>query len=689
MKQKKWLVLGALATGLPVSNSLAHESLLETVYVQGRQVNLLGDATSASEGVIGQDEIALRPMLRTGDLLEFVPGMVVTQHSGTGKANQYFLRGFNLDHGTDFNTTVDDMPVNMRSHGHGQGYTDLNFVIPETIGNLAYKKGTHHADVGDFSGAGSAAIRTLPNMADGKISASFGMEDYWRLMAADSFRHGKTQTLLAAELTGYNGPWRDIEEDARKTNVLIKNSQAMAGGLFSIGFMGYDNQWNSADQIPERAVTSGLIDELGSLDLTLGGESSRYSLNAVWSNHNWRASVYALQYAMNLWSNFTYYLESPLGGDQFEQVDDRRIYGGQLRHTRESTFGGIALVHNAGLELRIDDIREVGLYQSQARSRLGVVRSDDVTEQSLGAFWQTAAQWNARLRSTLGVRFDYYDFDVQDRVGVNANGIDLSPNTGRASDGITSIKGSIIYTLSPEWELNLSAGQGFHSNDARGTTIQVDPATGDAVEAVDPLVRSVGYEMGVRGFIADNLNLSATLWALESDSELVFVGDAGNTEASGASKRYGVELASYYYFDEAWSLDVEYANTKARFSDAEEGMDRIPGAIEQVLQAGVNYHQGSGWYGSLRVRYFSERDLVEDGSYRAEPSQIWNMKLGYKQAPWQWGAEVLNLTDSRDHDIDYLYSSRLPGEPADGVEDLHYHVMAPRTVRLTVSYLID
>ena len=660
---------------------------IETLYVEGRRINLLGEAVSASEGVVGQREIELRPLLRTGEVLELIPGMVVTQHSGTGKANQYFLRGFNLDHGTDFATHIDGMPVNMRTHGHGQGYTDINFLIPETVSQIAYKKGAYYADVGDFSSAGSAEITTSRVIEHGLVAGTVGEDAYYRLLFMDSLAMAGGELLIAIEGNRYDGPWTDIEEDLDKINAFAKHTIPVDDGYFSLALMAYDNSWNSADQIPSRAVAQGIIDELGSIDDTVGGESSRYSLNVNWQQGAWEGSAYIIDYELNLWSNFTYFLDDPTNGDQFEQADDRNIYGARLSYLHSGNLAVQKMSNRFGLELRVDDINEVGLYRAQARNRLGVIRSDQVEESSIGLFWENRAALSNRLRSVLGVRYDYYDFTVDDQAGVNTNSVDLSANSGGDNDDLMSLKASLIYTFDNAWEGYVSAGQGFHSNDARGTTIQVDPSDGSAVDAVDPLVRSLSYEAGLRGFITDRLNASVALWALELDSELLFVGDAGNTEPSRGSERMGLELTTYYQLKDQWSLDFEYAYTNAQFSDSAPEGDEIPGAIENVLQAGLNADFTTGWFGSLRVRYFGERPLIEDGSVTSDSSTILNLRLGYRTADWRLQADILNLSDSNDHDIDYYYASRLASEaPGVGTEDIHYHVIEPRTVRVSLGH---
>lgn len=660
---------------------------IENIEVEGRSQNLIGEAISASEGVVGQSELANRPMLRTGEVLELVPGMVVTQHSGTGKANQYFLRGFNLDHGTDFATSIDGMPINMRTHGHGQGYTDLNFIIPETIQTIKYKKGAYYADVGDFSGAGSAEFNTLKGPQPAQLSATLGSYDYQRYLVMNGVAIEDGSFNYAVEVNRYDGPWSDIKEDLHKLNIFAKYNRKLFDGQFSLSFMAYDNQWNSADQIPQRAVTQGIIDELGSLDTTLGGQSSRYSVNAQWQNDAISAAVYAIDYDLNLWSNFTYFLDNPVSGDQFEQVDERQIFGGHIEHLQLSKWADLDVANTVGLEFRIDDIDNVGLFRTQARQRLGAIRSDVVEEGSVGLFWENKIAWTEKLRTSFGLRYDYYTFDVDSRVSVNVNDVDLSGNKGSENEDNISLKGSVIYTFSNELEGYVSVGQGFHSNDARGTISQIDPNSGELIAPVDPLVDSLGYELGLRTTLGDKLNASFSLWTLTLDSELLFVGDAGNTEASFESERKGFEVTAYYRFTDELTFDLEYAYTDAKFNGVASDENAIPGAVEHVIQTGLTWQQ-EGWFGSVRYRFFGERPLVEDSSVTSDSTNIVNANAGYRfDSGIILKLDILNALDSDDHDIDYFYASRLADDPAGAeIEDLHYHVLEPRSVRLSVAY---
>ncbi len=662
------------ADALPEESASAK---LDRIDVVGRRISLVGEAISASEGIVGQTDIADRPLLRTGDLLEFVPGLVATQHSGSGKANQYFLRGFNLDHGTDFATSVDGMPVNMRTHGHGQGYTDLNFLIPEAVESLTYRKGTYYADVGDFSSAGSANFAIADRVPNGTAEVGVGEHGFGRIAVIDSTSAGAVDVLYAAEIQVDDGPWRDIKEDLDKRNALLRLSTAIGSGRGHLMLMGYDNSWNSADQIPLRAVEQGLISEFGSLDTTVGGESSRYSLSGGWQGTalggDFNASAYAIDYSLNLWSNFTYALDNEFEGDQFQQVDDRQIYGFSASQQWDSGPSR----WRVGTDGRFDDIGRIALLRTANRTLQGTVRDDVVEEGSLGIFVANEYAISDQVRSYIGLRHDRYDFNVDS---------DNPANSGDADDSITSYKASLAWQPLAPLELYASYGTGFHSNDARGTTINVDPISGEPADRVDPLVGSRGIELGSRLHVNNQLQATLAVWSLKLDSELLFVGDAGATEASRPSRRDGVELGVYWYPDERYAINLEASYTDASFEDDDPAGDEIPGSIPLVVGTGITAHYDAGWLLSAQLKHFGRYPLIEDNSVKSDGSTIVNLRVGREWSRWGAYLDVLNALDSEDHDIDYFYASRLPGEPTAGIEDIHFHVFPLRSVRATLRY---
>ncbi len=677
----------ALALPLPAAGSgIPTATPLEEIVVTATRIGLIGESRAASEGIVFAIQLEGRPVLRPGEVLEVVPGLVVTQHSGDGKANQYFLRGFNLDHGTDFATRVDGIPVNMPTHAHGQGYADINFLIPELVDKVRYRKGTYFADEGNFSAAGAADIVYRRKLDASFASLTLGQDDYYRALLAGSPEVGGGVLLGALDYSTADGPW-DLPQDFRKVNGLVKFSRGAAERGFAVTGMGYDGRWDSTDQIPLRATRAGCeqipfcISRFGYVDGTSGGESHRYSLSAdAWSSRDdgrgWSASAWAMDYHLELISNFTYALDQ-VNGDQFEQYDDRRIYGGRFEYLWPATLTSLPGALRAGAELRRDDIEPVGLHLTTDARRRETVREDDVTQSSYSAYAAHDQRWNAWLRTELGVRFDYFDFDVSSNVPANS---------GSASDSLASPKATIVLGPWNDTEYFLNAGRGFHSNDARGTTIRVDPTDGvTPVDRVDPLVAATGAEVGFRSGALAGLQLYGALWGLELDSELLFVGDGGITEPSRESRRYGVELGAFWTPLDWLILDVDYAWSHARFRGNDPAGDRIPGAVEDVVSLGVAVNRTDGWFGGARLRYLGEAPLIEDGSVRSDPTLLVNLEAGYRFTERLSAyVTIFNLFDAEDDDISYFYESQLPGEAAPA-EDIHFHPVEPRTFRLTIG----
>ncbi len=443
--------------------------------------SLVGIASASTQGVVVPEQIALRPIARSGDVLETIPGVVISQHSGEGKANQYYLRGFNLDHGTDFATTLAGMPVNMPTHAHGHGYTDLNFVIPELVSGIQYKKGPYFVEDGDFTTAGSANINYV-NVLDETIArADGGSFDYLRGLLAGSPRLGEGRLLYALEGTYSNGPWTH-GDNYRKYNGLLRYSLGDVRNGFAITGMGYSGKWDSTDQVAQRAVDAGVISRFGSLDPTDGGETHRYSLSAEWQRSSatsvTRAVAYGIDYKLNLFSNFTYFLDHPDTGDQFEQADDRNVYGTKVTHRWFARWFGVDAENEIGFQGRFDDIHSIALYHTEARARLSTTRADKVQQASGALFAQSDIPWTSKFRTILGVRGDVYHFDVA--------GITDPENGGKVTRGIFSPKLSMIFGPFNQTELYANAGYGFHSNDARGATIAIDPSTGEPAEPRHP-----------------------------------------------------------------------------------------------------------------------------------------------------------------------------------------------------------
>ena len=662
----------------PAKPDTMRRRALDTVKVQGRIDDLRGVATSASEGRVSAADLKLRPIAREGELLETVPGMIVTQHSGDGKANQYFVRGFNLDHGTDFQTRLEGMPLNLPTHGHGQGYTDLNFLIPEFIDHVDYKLGVYHPAVGDFGSAGGAEFRLLTKLDRPFATAVYGQNNLARLAVGNSFRFRGGDLLIGGEGKAYDGPWQ-VPERLRKLSGVARYTKGAPTSQFSLLGLAYRNTWSSPDQIPLRAVRDGIVSRFGQLDSTDGGATQRYSLSGSYQRIGGSSSqlvqVFGVYSDLGLFSNFTYFLDNPTRGDQFEQTDKRVILGANATHSQE--VGAHTL--SVGLQTRTDIIDGVGLFRTEDRVRFATVRQDDVRETGAGIFLSAESRWHSKLRTILGLRVDAYHLDV-----ASSNAV----NSGDRSAAIVSPKASLAYSPTSSTELYLSGGFGFHSNDARGTTITVDPSTGDPAQQVDPLVRSRGAEVGMRTSIIPGLRTTASAWMLNLDSELLFVGDAGLTEPSAASRRRGVTFANFYRPIPRVALDADVSFAHARFEDLASGETRIPGALENVLTAGVTLAPGDqGLFSSFRLRRFGSYPLTEDNSLRAHSSSLVNGEIGYQfLSGTAIQLSVLNVFNGTADDIQYAYASRLRGETSDGFDDVHFHPAEPRQVRLSVTY---
>jgi hypothetical protein len=619
--------------------------------------------------------------VREGELLETVPGLIVTQHSGDGKANQYFIRGFNLDHGTDFQTRLEGMPVNSPTHAHGQGYTDLNFLIPELVDYIDYRLGVSHTELGDFGSAGGAEFH-LKSKLDGPFATvEAGENALARVALGTSKPLARGDLLVAGEVKSYDGPWA-LDERIRKVSGLARYSWTRTTSRFSVLGMAYRNSWNASDQIPERAVDGGVIGRFGYIDGTDGGNTQRYSLSGSWthvgSSSSQTVQLFGVYSDLSLFSNFTYFLDNPVQGDQFNQREKRVMIGANASHVRSLRAFGVEHTVTSGMQARADFLSPVGLYRTERRERLSTVRQDDVTETGTGVYVEAQSRWRSRFRTTLGMRGDAYTFAVSS---------DRAENSGRRTAAIASPKASLVFAPTPATELYLSGGLGFHSNDARGTTIRIDPVTGDPAQRVDPLVRSRGAEIGLRANPVPGWRSTLALWALNLDSELLFVGDGGTTEPSDRSRRSGATLANFYRPVPQLSLDADISFARARFSGVEPGSDHIPGALENVLAAGATWApRRTGPFGALRVRHFGSYPLVEDNSVRATATTLVNASFGYLLNGMRLQASVLNLLDARASDIQYYYASRLAGEAATGTGDVHFHPVEPRQLRISLGW---
>jgi hypothetical protein len=658
------------------------------IIVSGRGADLTGIATSANQGIVSAADLKLRPLLRPGEVVEEIPGVIITQHSGSGKANQYFLRGFNLDHGTDLAVSVDGVPVNMPSHAHGQGYADLNFLIPELVEHVDYKKGPYYADVGDFGSAGAFDLHYYDRLPQGLIKVEGGQYGYGRGVIANNLAVGANNLLYAFEFEHNDGPWVK-GDDERKIDGVLRYSAGDRQNGWSLTAMAYHNVWSSTDQIPDRAIVGetdpvnapappaeDLISRWGEIDPSDGGRTGRYALTADWrrsdEHSSTHVSAYALHYDLDIFSNFTYFLEDPVHGDQIEQQDRRWIFGGHITQTWHRDLLGRPSVTTVGLDVRNDDIHN-GLYHSEDRERLSATAVNRVEETNASPFLTNETRWTDWMRTIVGLRVDAVWMDVHNIAG---------GDSGSISRQIASPKVNLVFGPWAKTEIYLDYGTGFHSNDARGVVSRVDPATA--------LPKSEGEEIGLRTTFVPHLRSELSLWRLHLASELVWDGDAGTNEPSGPTTRYGIEFANWYTPTPWLTIDADYTWSHARFTDHEPDGNYVPEALVSTFDGGVAVHDLPGrfarWSAGLRLRYFGPRPLTQDGSIKSKSTTLLYADIGYRLTPHiRLGIDIFNLLDSRTSDIDYYYASRLPGEPLDGIDDLHTHPSEPREFRFSIA----
>ena len=681
------------AANTSVSDVVLHLTTSADVVVSGKRTfrnladldtpvnDLIGIASASTVGVITAAQIDERETHRPADVLEAVPGLLISQHSGEGKANQYYLRGFNLDHGTDVASSVAGVPVNMPTHAHGQGYSDNNFLIPELVSGIQYKKGPYYADEGDFSAAGAVNVNYVNILDKPIVEFSLGGDGYRRGLFAGSVGLASGTLLGAVELYHNDGPWT-TPDDYRKINAVVRWSKGEKENGFSLTGVAYQGRWGSTDQVAQRGIDQGLYGRFDAIDPTDGGKSHRYSLSADWQrtgeNTQTKLQAFVMDYSLDLWSNFTYFLNDPVNGDQFHQADRRVVLGLKGSQQWLLKLWGRDVEATAGIQVRNDNIPTLGLYNTKARDLLSTIRSDHVSQTSGAVYAQASVEVAPKVRAIAGVRGDIYRFNVAS---------DIAANSGTDTAAIFSPKLSLVFGPFASTEFYLNGGYGFHSNDGRGSTLTVDPATGDPAERVSPLVRAKGAEIGVRSTAVKGFQTTLSVWLLDIGSELVFSGDAGITAPSRASRRVGFEWANYWSPAPWLTLDADLAYSRARFTEDDPVGSYIPGAIEGVASAGVSVQNLSGFFGSLRLRYFGPRALIEDDRVRSAPSTLINARLGHQITPnLRATFDIFNIFDQRSTDIDYFYTSRLPGEPLEGLNDIHTHPVDNRSFRGSIAY---
>lgn len=642
------------------------DSTENTIVVYGRAERRIGVAGAASEGGVAGADIEIRPLLRPGELLEATPGLIATQHSGGGKANQFFLRGFNLDHGTDFGLYIDDVPINFRTHGHGQGYLDVQGLIPEAVARVDYRKGPYRADTGDFSFVGSSTITTHDTLEPFAL-AEVGQYGYRRFVAGGSAPVGGGDLLVLGQAKFNDGPW-DLPEDFDGYSALFKYSHPVADGVLHASFSFYDATWAPTEQIPERAIGTLVEDSYGTLDPSLRGHTEREILTLGYKSDDWRVTAYLQRYDWNLLSNFTFFLEDPINGDQLEQYDKRWTYGGRIERTLALSD---MLSLRLGTEAREDSQPRVGLDKTIGGAKYYTVGAFDVKETSAGVYAEAIVRPVERLMVIGGLRGDWYRFRTEALEGD-------SSWSGIAKDHAISPKIGVNYEVLDGVALYANWGQGFHSNDSRGVTSPEDPAPG----VVEGTMKELGARVERGGLI-----LTGVYWWSSIESELIYVGDSGAVEPSDPSRRHGYELTAFYKPNTWLAIDGVLTGSKARYVGLPDGENYVPGALESSGELGISA-LFPDWNASARLRYLGPHALIEDNSQRGASTTLLNLRAAWtpqRFKGWEIYGELLNAFDSMCDDIDYFYVTRLPGEPAEGIEGRNSRIVEPRQIRVGIK----
>jgi outer membrane receptor protein involved in Fe transport len=698
---------------------------LDQITVTSRRIELIGEASSASEGFVADQEIQLTPAYRPGQLLETVPGLIVTLHSGEGKANQYLLRGYNLDHGTDLATTVDDMPVNQPTHAHGQGYTDLNFMIPELADGISYTKGPYYANVGDFGAVGSVHV-SYRDTIDDQATAALGTLGFRRVFSAGSTPVAGGNLLAAGEFQHYDGAFV-TPDDARKENVVLRYSHGDAQEGYSATLMGYHQIWTNTTDIPVRAITEGIVpDRFGSLDSTDGGHSERASLSADYhaavGDGRLKANGFFEYSDLHIFNDFTHYLFNPVQGDQEDQFEHRRVTGGSLSYSLPLPLGSIQNEVSAGATLRYD-LLGVGRASSVGQVDLPITdapvsfsNDDQVYLFAGGVYLQAVTRWTPHFRSVLGLRDDYQHGTDEDRLAAWHETAGYT-NGGTAQQTLVQPKGSLIYTATDKLEFYASMGRGFHSADVRG--VNQDESVDLGLPHTHLLSKQEGQEAGVRAAAGRDLTVTFALFNLWQQSETIIDPDVGADSAGPPSRRYGYELNVTYEINPHLEFYGSYSGDHTRFTHPLDDGTGHSGTYITDAPVGTGslalYLKDFGhWSGGLDYRYLGSYPLssgscvnsaaVHDfpgvatscanaptapGQVNAKGFGEWNLDVRYAfSSGWSTSLGIYNLLNTHAAAAQFWYVDRLQNEIGtypDGRADVHEHPLEPIMARFTIT----
>jgi len=672
--------------------------------------------SAASSKAIRNFDLKVKPVRSAQDVLGLAPGLFIAQHAGGGKAEQIFMRGFDADHGTDIGVYVDGLPVNMVSHGHGQGYADLHFIIPEIIDGLTVYKGPYFAQYGNFGTAGSVDLRTTDHPEKNLVKLEGGMFNTARATTVLKIpTSGKHQSAYIAGQYAYTDGPVESPQGFNRANIYGKfHTHVTPRSELGIGIGAFTSAWDASGQIPQRAVESGLITRWGSIDDLEGGITGRYNASVDYHfmegyDHDFMIQAFMSKYDFKLYSNFTLYLDDPVNGDMIEQSDQRNIYGINTLYSFRKTLGDFQFYTKVGGTYRGDKI-DLGLWKSPARSRLAVLTENRVNEVNM-AFWlEEDLVFSPKFKVQLGLRGDYFTFDVLDhldRPDFPDNG--LPHATGYAQSAILSPKLNLVWSPVDPLDIYVNAGTGFHSNDARDVVLaqrineivhngerqglsaaEIDQQLSDRFfdpehAGIKTLPRASGAELGSRIALGNRMLASVAAWYLHLEEELVYVGDAGSTEASGESRRMGIDLEMRFQLADWMWADLDLNLADGRYVGEPDDANYVPLAPRMTSQGGINILHPSGMEASVRYRYMADRPANEDNSVVAEGFFIGNIILGYRFSGFRIFAQLENILNVEWNEAQFDTESRLFNE-ASSVSELHYTPGNPFNVQVGVAF---
>jgi hypothetical protein len=642
-----------------------------------QEVVITPQSTAASFHTISKIDLNLQPVRSAQDILRTVPGLFIGQHQGGGKAEQIFLRGFDIDHGTDINVTVDGLPVNMVSHAHGQGYADLHFLIPELTGSVDYGKGPYYTQFGNLGTAGYVSMNTVNSLDKSTVKLEGGQFNTLRGLAmidllSERQKQKGTNAYVASEFLYSDGPFESPQHFKRfnifgKLNTHIGNSNKLTLIASTL-----NSGWDASGQVPDRAVKSGLIGRFGYIDNTEGGYTNRTNASAqltsyISPNTTWENQAYYSNYNFNLHSNFTFFLNDPVNGDQIRQREGRHIYGYHSKLSHESNIGSWNLQSLYGAGFRLDQTRNTELSHTINRNEvLEYTQLGDIRETNGFAYADQSIEKN-RWRFNIGARLDYFNFHYNDKLST-----DQSPDQSKV---IVSPKLNIQYTLNTKTQLYLKTGKGFHSNDARVVVFN---------RGYEILPAAYGADLGVLLKPSRNLLVNVAAWYLYLQQEFVYVGDEGVVEPSGKTRRFGIDLSARYQFNNWLFADANVNLAKPRSVEDPKGENYIPLAPTLTSTGGLNWQLKNGLNGSLRYRYMHDRAANEDKSVIAKGYTVTDLSLNYTKKKYEIGLAIENLFNVKWNETQFDTESRLKDEP-DPVSEIHFTPGTPFFARMKLA----